>query len=243
MKFISYKYWLNEKFSDESDPIEDLGIGIRGRLRQEKNILDEKEEYEKAEYLFKDERLLVAAHVTHIIIKDFLQKKHPEITEKTVNEMLEKYRNAEHLSEFGCKIIREYFQDKFYVKFEINEKFTDESDPIADMGIGNKFVRLKPGDVLAIKKPIKSYYRQFCFSKCDKYSAHIIPIGVAGVVNNTPKINNENILHIDLVLFPSINYAINQISSIISRDTVYYHTCGTAHIEKWEEYFDVIKLK
>jgi hypothetical protein len=39
MKFISYKYWLNEKFTDESDPIHDLGIGV---IRKINIWIDEK---------------------------------------------------------------------------------------------------------------------------------------------------------------------------------------------------------
>ena len=29
MKFTSYKYWLNEKFTEDSDPIHDMGIGAK----------------------------------------------------------------------------------------------------------------------------------------------------------------------------------------------------------------------
>jgi hypothetical protein len=34
MKFTTYKYWLNEKFTEDSDPIEDMGIGIRHKIEE-----------------------------------------------------------------------------------------------------------------------------------------------------------------------------------------------------------------
>jgi len=34
MNFTSYKYWLNEKFTDESDPVQDLGIGIKSLIEK-----------------------------------------------------------------------------------------------------------------------------------------------------------------------------------------------------------------
>lgn len=37
MKFIAYKYWLNEKFTQDTDPVHDLNIGISSSIEaQEK---------------------------------------------------------------------------------------------------------------------------------------------------------------------------------------------------------------
>ena len=37
MKFTSYKIWLNEKFTEESDPIKDMGIGEMNKKIDFKN--------------------------------------------------------------------------------------------------------------------------------------------------------------------------------------------------------------
>lgn len=34
MSFISYKNWLDEKFTADSDPISDMGIGVRARIEK-----------------------------------------------------------------------------------------------------------------------------------------------------------------------------------------------------------------
>jgi hypothetical protein len=34
MKFMSYKNYINEKFTDESDPIKDMGIGLRHQIEK-----------------------------------------------------------------------------------------------------------------------------------------------------------------------------------------------------------------
>jgi hypothetical protein len=33
-KFVSYKNWVNEKFTDESDPIRDMGIGLKNKIEK-----------------------------------------------------------------------------------------------------------------------------------------------------------------------------------------------------------------
>jgi len=63
MKFISFKYWLNEKFIEDSDPIEDLGIGIY----TDKNFSSEQEAYD---FIYKIIPALLKVEDCTKIIKD-----------------------------------------------------------------------------------------------------------------------------------------------------------------------------
>jgi hypothetical protein len=42
MKFTGFKYWLNEKFTEDSDPIHDMGIGIyrEHKFKSEKEFFE-----------------------------------------------------------------------------------------------------------------------------------------------------------------------------------------------------------
>jgi len=192
MKLV--KEILYEKFTDDdSDPIRDMGIGIYGKLKRAKEDLQTASNQIKSEYFFEDNRFMNAASIVYEMIKIFLGPTYPRMTAKNINKMLDKYEKSHYLSAFGSKIIREYFEKEFYVKFNINEKFTDDSDPIHDMGIG---VVTK---INKIKKQMKGYWRghedidiaRYCISEVNDIDDVILILDY--LLNNGLKIyKNQN---------------------------------------------------
>jgi len=156
-KFLSYKSWINEKFTDESDPIKDMGIGIfsHHNFKTEKELL---------QWIWDVLPVLLGGRIPDNIIYNirdtgFFRNEH---TYHTINQYILKYvtlndkkyeitwtgNNALHnaLIRKGYKISKKRkkywdqpeFRDKpqYKINESINEKFTDESDPVQDMGIG-----------------------------------------------------------------------------------------------------------
>lgn len=131
---------INEKFIENSDPIEDLGIGLRGRLKIEYDIIENKPMSELGEYFFGDKLLLVASKCIREIIKISLKEDKNKLNDSYFSEIFNNYiHQYGNLSKYGIKIIKEYFKEKFNIELKyktINEKFTEDSDPIRDLGIG-----------------------------------------------------------------------------------------------------------
>ena len=58
---------------------------------------------------------------------------------------------------FDYDFFKKYFEpvNKNMLKESLNEKFTEDGDPIRDMGIGSKFAHIKEGDIVKNLEPIK----------------------------------------------------------------------------------------
>jgi hypothetical protein len=170
---------INEKFTEDSDPIEDLGIGIKSKLEkylktiglseaEDKTIvLDELmrlKKYNYADFLLKSGVVDVnAKHRKHkrdygFILRNAAYRK----DWKGTKFLIERGANLEKTIERTSKDCPESLRNLIKLKNEIlkqktkkiNEKFAEDSDPIHDLGIGNEFVRAKVGDIIKIKKMI-----------------------------------------------------------------------------------------
>jgi len=136
-KFTSYKNWVNEKFTDESDPIKDMGIGID----HERNFNDQIEMHR-----------WVLKHLPHILgtekIPEDILKENGCYLNQDYQHIIEDYfakyitfNNEYDMTTFLPGILHRMLAKRGYKvkkvhENKINEKFTDESDPIMDMGIG-----------------------------------------------------------------------------------------------------------
>src|ERR1035437_6327923 len=173
MKFISFKYWINEKFTDESDPIYDMGIGMEAKLKifletnrdlmftfdLDKKIfawsgvkdpdklngysvllcfLAKHNNFELVKYVVEDKgadakyykslSLRWAATTGNIDMIKYLIKHGADPNDSDQGDSLDcakGYRQKEAV---------EYL--KKLKNKEINEKFTEDLDPIKDLGIG-----------------------------------------------------------------------------------------------------------
>lgn len=141
-KFLEEK--VNEKFSEESDPIEDLGIGLHEIFKRLKNgsLLKFK----------KTVKLTMGDIVVSTITKGSYMKI-TDIRNHTDNHISFYY--SLYKDKFNLKnkiqipsytswgMSYEYFKKYFEIvdKKDINEKFSEESDPVKDLGIGLEHIK------------------------------------------------------------------------------------------------------
>jgi len=166
-RFKVIKKGINEKFTDESDPIYDMGIGItmekiKDYIKLVKNdsmLSNYEEDYlwlcakhgntNFVEYLLntkkynihyrEDYALRWACKYNHVKIVKLLLDAGADIHAQE-DEGIEYARN--HKDQILYKLIKHYIVKHHKVKNKkhIDEKFTEESDPIHDMGIGSIIV-------------------------------------------------------------------------------------------------------
>jgi hypothetical protein len=137
---------VDEKFSEEGDPVEDMGIGLYGLLQEEYDKIVKMDMDDRSDYLFKNKTYLAAGNAVksllHLIIRDKLLNKRNILN---LEETLDDTRKTYGISTNGVNVIVKYFKNKFHIKLpyfykSIYEKFSEESDPIEDMGIGLRTV-------------------------------------------------------------------------------------------------------
>ena len=140
------------------------------------------------------------------------------------------------------------------VREHINEKFTADSDPIKDMGIGSAWVRLKQGDIIMPKRPVfltQDYHERFYkgnkmrikelfFTDKNKYGI-LENSGHSYIVINTIKLGDK--LKIEAVPFGSLTTARSEAQDIDVEDwiTGYWWVIKTATYKTWEKYFEIAK--
>lgn len=148
------KSYLNEKFTEESDPIKDLGIGMMVQIKKWYSNKFNEQPFNKRHALLSSvsdgkvdfvEFLLLKNNIKDINYSDSILLRIAAYQEK---EEIVKYLlkrgadinkaiiNAEKHNEYQTK--RNLLNIKGNINSYLNEKFTEDSDPIADMGIGIK---------------------------------------------------------------------------------------------------------
>jgi len=154
MKLV--KESLFEKFTEDSDPVSDMGIGVRHEISKWLKELNEKDTNENAliecawhgktewvEYLLNnganvhfanDCALRFASHHGHVEIVKLLLAAGANVF---ANEggPLQRAKKEGHTE--VIKILQDHI-DNLIVKESLFEKFTEDSDPIADLGIGTR---------------------------------------------------------------------------------------------------------
>ena len=176
------------------------------------------------------------------------EKGHIEVVKVLLNAGADVHANDDwalrYASKYGHTEVVKVLQDwiakekKNIVKESLNEKFTEDSDPIHDMGIGSKFLRLKKGDIIRVKKRIKSNGEKIDFTSKLFYNKYI---GEYGVIENADK--HKNILYLKIIFLNSDYYTAKLTKKYILDETYrvkYNYTYGKATIKRWEEYFEVI---
>jgi len=151
-------HYINEKFSEDSDPIKDMGIGLDKfwiKMRQKIGNTHPEDTYKK--YFEDDEVKLKGikdikkflANALYRILRDITggddlgdstrpKMEHQKAFDKATmdNEMKwEQSRKAQDIR----KKLAEVLEKDFHITINpdvINESFTEDSDPIKDMGIG-----------------------------------------------------------------------------------------------------------
>lgn len=140
MKII--KEYINEKFTQDSDPISDLNIGI---FAVEFNkIYNERPEFNSklSFHFFGIDNHLYSAELVYNILKLVTRDKLDvqRAYELAFKKLIEKYY-GDVAQEIVKKRVKGYFKKKFNVVLKLNnlnEKFEDISDPISDLNIGDR---------------------------------------------------------------------------------------------------------
>ena len=130
---------INERFDDESDPIQDMGIG----LYREREFANEKE---FAEWMV---NYLPAILKTKNIPDDIVNPKgegvfFPKQYRQIIRQYIDDYVTVKEGNLFKFSALRELLFDMGYPKTKMNEKFIEDSDPITDMRIGWKRIKFYP---------------------------------------------------------------------------------------------------
>lgn len=262
MKYI--REHINEKFTQESDPIHDLGIGDFGKIAKkvlesmpEENCQSAYDKYFK-QYgdvnFFNEEKRFKTSLVRihwHTLI---------EISDnpfKTIDYYNEEFRKV-YLYEFNGEKFTQSEKEKILDKvieiieaqiglrlsyeYPILEKFTQDSDPVSDLGIGHPFANLKIGDVLVVKKQIRSVPtdNSMCSELVFGQSVGGQVTGTAGFIKQIKEIKDK--LFLRIVFFPSEKRAVDAVKYFngLSVDSLYM-TEGTATYDTWNEYFNIVK--
>jgi len=136
---------LYEKFSEDSDPIVDMGIGrynekeIEKLFNKDRKILGPLVPEASAIILFNDATLADESHFIFCIIYECIERNvfSHFFIKTTVKKLLEN-TFSKVKKNLNMAVITKVLKDRYTVNLNINEKFIDDSDPIVDMGIGIK---------------------------------------------------------------------------------------------------------
>lgn len=239
--------FINEKFTEDSDPISDMGIGIEKQIQ---NFIREKGYGRGIEELNKDVALCVCAEYGKIDFVRYLLEKgadvhaaydypiryaitngHKEIVELLLKQ--DSYNNIGTIclriaNDKGYKDIVEIVQNHIYkkekLKENLNEKFTEDSDPISDLGIGG--IRL--ADLVAdlMKKFNISNVKEINRNKeCRRYWLNLLKeyfigrkvIGIFARGNENHhtafiKYTTPEIVDVQLEEYHEVNYSLNALN-------------------------------
>jgi hypothetical protein len=142
IKFESYKKWINEKFTEKSDPVRDMDIGyVTVKIPCYATYHETTGELESWTWNTFGMNMTYALNLSEFI-KTFDLKfsaHHPKTTTShkgyiEISGTLKNVRQAlKLLYNFDDKKIDDAIKGK---PVKLNEKFTEDSDPIEDMGIG-----------------------------------------------------------------------------------------------------------
>lgn len=113
--------FIYEKFTQDSDPVKDLGIGSY-KILFEKELNYVKPMYisDVAEYFFNDRKCPSSARCVKDIMNDILLMNNFNID--NMNKIFIYHATNYRLNKYGKKIVKNYFKQKFNIKFSFYKK-------------------------------------------------------------------------------------------------------------------------
>ena len=134
------------------------------------------------------------------------------------------------------------------VREHINEKFTEEGDPIHDLGIGDKFASVKVSDIIKRKKDFfsdrisdSSFFELSLRIKQKPNSSSVNK----GVIVKAKHNHEDNKLTLHIIFCPEPVIIRRDIldGSYVYKDsqTQFAVIYGTEKYEDWADYFEIIK--
>ena len=256
MKLV--KEHINEKFTEEGDPIRDMSIGmITVKLYPHLDAYNK--EFETTIIAKEFESFLKNNNIDYKIIRNSFGDYWPIVdftgTKRDLIKMIKETEPFEYCKrriKLGFATIESIFKIN-----PVNEKFTEEGDPIHDLGIGNEFVRIKIGDVIE-KKEGKTFYtsskkknscRRIFFKRpIEPYFLTIAHTSYFGTIVDVKHNPENNKLMLVLVPFSNILNPRNLKNRILNGSYVYKKeemdyafNSGIGTYEDWSEYFKIVK--
>lgn len=155
-------HYINEKFSEQSDPVNDMGIGLRDYLKREyKKMVLRGDVWSLYDSIFRPIYGIKYRRYATYLVRIFIHTLRKIIEnryssqisfEKTCKEEIGKDKLETSDIEKIREIVAELLNSKYYLEIDskykkahkkVNEKFTEEGDPLADMNIGQNFYKEK----------------------------------------------------------------------------------------------------
>jgi len=136
-KFESYKNWINEKFAEDSDPVQDMGIGIETYLTKKLSLVYDRklsDAFYGKKYRYNDkphDTYTNCADETYVDLSFYGFKKVDGKLYITAAWSEYEYKDENY---YVLYPVDQFLDDE--IKESLNEKFTEDGDPIKDMGIG-----------------------------------------------------------------------------------------------------------
>jgi len=192
MKIVK-EHIISEKFTEDSDPIHDLGIGyselVKIWIKERNRIGRQSTELTFREYFPKDKTtnekyrsiiIMIIYYAFNDLIGSHSSTEHQQIFNKAVKHATQSYPTS--VKGFGLSKLKKkaayILNTRFDTRIILNEKFTEDSDPIHDLGIGmiSIYKNLKKGDVLLLKKDLntnKIYLKGYYILIVDIYTSEV----------------------------------------------------------------------
>lgn len=146
-------YSVFEKFEKDSDPIEDMGIGLPAFWRKEyEKMGSSTTEIEYRKYFPKDFVSITASHekIVNLLYGTLKYVTLNKLSPQKAFVKISVWCNIQYnyINEFEVrKMVADVLEKHFYMKvnpdFTLQEKFVKDSDPIKDMAIGLEHYRQK----------------------------------------------------------------------------------------------------
>jgi hypothetical protein len=248
---------INEKFVEDSDPIEDMGIGFSGIMKELKNkvrMAGNRKSIESSMIYYEDTKYSDEAYAVYFVLDDVLRdnkNKKFKTFEDIQNSFEEAVKHFVHVVSCNVNLrlvveaINKFFGLNvhfFKLRESLNEKFELDSDPIHDLGIGEPFVKIKRGNIIKPKDNIseKEFTKAFkrIFNNQKDVGASIRHT-MRGVIKKAD-FYKTNYLKLTVIFFDSIESAKKCIKNKqINKSWTIVH--GQANILKWIKYFEIVK--
>lgn len=222
---------VSEKFTKDSDPISDMGIGMMDFWKKAFKEKGKQSSFEGSEKYFNDDKHTDESYVIYLILKYIVEHNcgSPKLIKNALEDIIkDRLENPKNKIDRNAlfKALKKYFY--IDVSENIDEKFVEDSDPIQDLGIGS-WSALKPGDILKCLKPCP---RDSC-----GFTTTFTEGSYSAVIKKEMYANKLTLL---LIPFDNKDSAIRCARSGSFDNSMYHTWKETEDISKWDEYFEIL---
>jgi hypothetical protein len=241
---------IYEKFVQDSDPIKDLGIGIKDMWKKQKNKLwrtpflnIHKKYFSKYHSEFNWQ--LCEAFCD--IVYNLMNEQDPQTAYDNACENYDLLKDdGSNLNNKYRKILAKVANKEFHIKVslskKVNEKFTQDSDPIKDLGIGIiTFENVEIGDIIICVKPSP----KFTFNDDTEFPKYGVYFLYSKKIYPDGKLN-LGFLPYGFLANLYAKTTINNIRNVCKTGDIprfYVVHSNTAVLKEWEKHFRIMQRK